>query len=124
VHRKSAWERIGGYDTNMKLGVEDWEYWLRMAFSGSRFHHVNRPLFSYRVADVSMITKDTKPNYRILKQYIEDKHPQFLNNELIVEYMVNKFKANPLVFCYKLLLKSYFPKSYKRLARNKSITPF
>ena len=28
--RRSAWDQIGGYDENMKLGYEDWEFYIRM----------------------------------------------------------------------------------------------
>jgi glycosyltransferase involved in cell wall biosynthesis len=28
--RKQDWERAGGYDEAMRLGYEDWEFWLRL----------------------------------------------------------------------------------------------
>jgi len=125
VYRKSAWEKVGGYDTNMPyMGVEDWEFWLRLAFTGSKFHHVKEPLFFYRVAENSMISKDTQPNFEVLKSYIEKKHAAFINNEAVVQYMEQKFKANPFVFLFKMVLKTYFPKMYQKLADEKKITRF
>lgn len=32
--RKSAWERVGGYDTTLREGMEDWDFWLRCAAAG------------------------------------------------------------------------------------------
>lgn len=29
IFKKSIWEEIGGFDENMKLGFEDWEFWYR-----------------------------------------------------------------------------------------------
>lgn len=124
LFRKSAWERIGGYDTNMKLGVEDWEYWLHLAFTGSKFHHAKEPLFYYRVAEVSMLSRDTSPNFPVLKKYIETKHGVYMNNDAVVNYMADKFKQNPFVFLFKLVLKTYFPKTYYRLAEQKKIRAF
>lgn len=125
VYRKSAWEKVAGYDTNMPfMGVEDWEFWLRLAFTGSKFHHVKEPLFFYRVAENSMISKDTQPNFEVLKSYIEKKHAAFINNEAVVQYMEQKFKANPFVFLVKMVLKTYFPKMYQKLADEKKITRF
>ncbi len=28
--RKADWDYVGGYDENMKLGLEDWEFYLRL----------------------------------------------------------------------------------------------
>ncbi len=31
LYRKSLWQKLGGYDERMKLGLEDWDFWLRAA---------------------------------------------------------------------------------------------
>ena len=51
VYRRSVWEEVGGYDENMLLGWEDWEFWLRVALKNWGFRHLDAVLFDYRVRD-------------------------------------------------------------------------
>ena len=55
VYRKSLWQELGGYDENMKLGMEDWDFWLRAAAAGAVFEIIPEPLFKYRRRESSMI---------------------------------------------------------------------
>lgn len=54
VFRKDTWKKVGGYDESMYSGLEDWEFWIRIAASGGRLIHVNEVLFDYRIRDASM----------------------------------------------------------------------
>ncbi|MDP1747470.1 MAG: glycosyltransferase family A protein [Bacteroidota bacterium] len=122
IFRKSAWEAVGGYDEQMPfMGVEDWEFWLNLSFHGFKFHHFAEPGFYYRVTNDSMIKKDTAPNFNILKNYIEKKHSYYINYNAPGEYIAAKFKANPPVFLFKLILLTYFPKKYKELVERLKI---
>jgi glycosyltransferase involved in cell wall biosynthesis len=56
-YRKSAWERLGGYDINMPaMGFEDWDLWLRMSAHGCKFEYRDEVFFDYRVREKSMIS--------------------------------------------------------------------
>jgi glycosyltransferase involved in cell wall biosynthesis len=48
LHRKSDWERCGGWLDDMKTGLEDWEYWIRLGAKGVCGYHVNADLYHYR----------------------------------------------------------------------------
>lgn len=122
VFRRSAWEMVGGYDENMPyMGVEDWELWLNMSFHGVRFYHLPEPGFYYRVINHSMIKKDTSPNFNVLKDYIEQKHRRFLDFNSPVDALSIKFKANPMVLVAKLILLTYFKKTYQKLVKKRKI---
>ncbi|MBL6911068.1 MAG: glycosyltransferase [Pirellulales bacterium] len=56
LFRKSAWASVSGYSSEMKAGVEDWDFWLSLIESGQRFHRINRSLFCYRQHGVSRTT--------------------------------------------------------------------
>ena len=56
LFRKSAWASVHGYSSEMKAGVEDWDFWLSLIESGHRFHRINRSLFCYRQHGVSRTT--------------------------------------------------------------------
>src|SRR5262249_28720389 len=54
--RRADWELAGGYDESMRLGYEDWDFWLRLAERGRFGHHLPRVLFHYRKAGRSLLT--------------------------------------------------------------------
>lgn len=123
VFKKSAWQGIGGYDESkiMRLGVEDWEFWLHLAFKGYKFYHYNQTAYMYRLTGTSMVDKDTSPNFNVLRDYIEQKHSYFINYNAPADYISNKFRASPLVFIGKLILYTYFPKIYKDWVEQRKI---
>lgn len=124
IFRKSAWLKVGGYDENMPyMGVEDWEFWLHLSFSGFKFKKIDEVAFKYRVLANSMIKKDTAPNYHALRKYMEIKHPDYLNYAAPITELVRRFKANPLVLILKLVLISWVPNYYKKLVDSKKLKP-
>jgi glycosyltransferase involved in cell wall biosynthesis len=79
LFRKCVWEEAGGYDEKMRLGWEDWEFWMRVAMRGWSFFHLDEIAFDYRVRQDSMVKETVqygseiveyifnKPEYTILK---------------------------------------------------------
>jgi glycosyltransferase involved in cell wall biosynthesis len=57
LYRKSLWEEVGGYDEQMLMGLEDWDFWLRVAFHGGSFVHLPQIGFDYRVREDSLAQK-------------------------------------------------------------------
>lgn len=55
LFRKEVWAAIGGYDEGMRLGWEDWDFWLRAAQQGWAFLHLDAVAFDYRVRPGSML---------------------------------------------------------------------
>ena len=125
--RKSVFEELGGYDTQMKeikSGWEDWEMWLRIAFSGKQFYYLPQVGFKYRVSDESMIG-GIKNSYEIrnkLTAYLHKKYPAYLGHDHITDFVLKRFKPHPLKFLVKISLLSWFNKRYQKLlAENKII---
>jgi len=53
--RKSAWEAVGGFDEARDLiGVEDYNFWLRLAHAGWSFSRVPEVLVDYRPTPASL----------------------------------------------------------------------
>ncbi|MCX8043071.1 MAG: glycosyltransferase family 2 protein, partial [Desulfobacterota bacterium] len=51
--KRSVWQSVGGFDQCMESGYEDWEFWIRAALAGYRFHGVSMPLVYYRIKPAS-----------------------------------------------------------------------
>jgi glycosyltransferase involved in cell wall biosynthesis len=54
--RKQDWEKVDGYNPNMRYGCEDWDFWLSLIELGRKVHRIPEVLFYYRVKDISMNT--------------------------------------------------------------------
>jgi glycosyltransferase involved in cell wall biosynthesis len=52
--RKEDWQRVGGYNLNMRHGCEDWDFWLSLIELGRRVHRIPEVLFYYRIREQSM----------------------------------------------------------------------
>ncbi|TDV24052.1 glycosyltransferase involved in cell wall biosynthesis [Paraburkholderia caballeronis] len=57
VFRRDAFERSGGYSEEMVHGFEDWEFYVRLLDPQSEVRLVKKPLFYYRVKEVSRTTE-------------------------------------------------------------------
>ena len=73
LFRKKLWGEIGGYDEQTFLmGLEDWDFWLRIAWSGGNFAHISKIGFDYRVRRDSA-TVEIRPRAAEIVSYIFDK---------------------------------------------------
>lgn len=73
IFDKSDWERLGGFDEEMKDGYEDWEFWIRMRAAGVRITPILEILFFYRKHGHSMVT-DSMAKDKMIREYIYKKH--------------------------------------------------
>lgn len=48
LYRKSDWKRYGGYNKNMRHGLEDWDFWLNFTTDQKTFIRIPETLFFYR----------------------------------------------------------------------------
>lgn len=110
LYRKSAWESVGGYDEEMQLGLEDWDYWMRVALRGWKFAHIDEIAFDYRVRQGSRTSAST-PHLIEIATYIfakpenaalralrdqEEELERLLRLQRSWEYRVGSFIAAPL----------------------------
>ena len=90
---KNDWERIGGYDENMKDGYEDWEFYIRILKQGGEAIVIPEPLFNYRQKVDSMRKRANKIRYE-LWEYIFLKHEEVYkgNFSALVHFLLEKLK--------------------------------
>ena len=71
---KELWEEVGGYDEDMKLGYEDWEFNIRLGKNGYYGIGIEEPLFNYYVSSTGMMKSTSDKNYISILRYIRKKH--------------------------------------------------
>lgn len=75
LYKKDVWTMCGGYDEKMRIGYEDWEFWIRAAKCGFNFTClIDEWLFYYRKHSVSML-KDAQKRHNEIIDYMSKKHP-------------------------------------------------
>lgn len=78
VYRKTAWERAGGYRSNV-VPAEDADLWLRMGLAGFNARHVTTaPMFHYRIHQQSL-TSDIRSQHKVEPQWAHQ-HRRALTN--------------------------------------------
>jgi glycosyltransferase involved in cell wall biosynthesis len=99
LYRRSLWEEVGGYDEQMPwMGLEDWDFWLRLAARGTIFVHLSEIGFEYRVRKDSMIAKTIGFDYRTQRD-----SSNVVRISPRLDEVVNHIFGKPELACYKLL---------------------
>lgn len=101
LYRKEDWKKVGGYRTDMKFGLEDYDFFLSMLEMEKSIYQIPEVLFHYRIKRRSRTTafisdkEQVKETYRMLYEHHDlfyQKHAgqyaMLLRNELIEQ----KFK--------------------------------
>jgi glycosyltransferase involved in cell wall biosynthesis len=76
VHRR-VFDAGVRFDENMKLGFEDWDFWLSAAGRGFRGHHHPQFGFQYRNRAESMLSQ-SKRDEAAINAYLQAKHRTFV----------------------------------------------
>lgn len=90
MFRKECWLKVGGYDENMHLGYEDWEFYIKICKSGWEVYIIEEILFFYRQHPVSMRTVALNDHDTEIKKYIFKKHKELYQNQYddLIDYFL------------------------------------
>jgi glycosyltransferase involved in cell wall biosynthesis len=109
MYRKKDWQRISGYDEAMVLGLEDWEFWIRLLNEHDQGVLLKEITFFYRIKATSMITQLDKEKEKEVKAYVVNKHAA-----KYVE-LLNKLNRDRLKLNNELNSKSFLGKRFIKL---------
>lgn len=56
LFRRADWERVGGFNEQLRHGVEDYDFWLKLVGMGREVVQLDETLFQYRVQASSRTT--------------------------------------------------------------------
>ena len=104
VFRKSDFENLGGYNTIMEEGGEDWELWINFLEHNFKPYKINKTLFYYRIADNYRTKNAVKPqNFLRIRQNIIKLHKNLYRKyaPVIAFPMLFMFIKNILSFVIK-----------------------
>lgn len=124
LFRKNDWETVKGFDTQMKSGIEDYDFWLSIIELGREVIQIPEILFHYRIKRLSRNQKFArdiserkkirkKIYYKHKKMYMEhiDAHIELLYEKILDQeekiYLLRK--TNILWRCGAFLLRHLPP---------------
>lgn len=92
LFRRTDFNRTNGYNTNMKEGYEDWDFWLYFIEQGIKVHQIPENLFFYRIRSNSRnssidFIKLINLHKQIIQNHLELYHKHFKNPYIIVDYL-------------------------------------
>ena len=74
VYRREDFVKTPGYDPNLKVGSEDWDYWLSLLDQDSVVIKVHEMLFEYRQRENSMVKRLNSEQIKSIRRYVYYKH--------------------------------------------------
>lgn len=82
LFRREDWERVDGYNSNMEMGCEDYDFWLSILELGRKVQLVPEVLLHYRVKSRAGRTTaiDIKREYAISNQIFENHKALYKEN--------------------------------------------
>lgn len=76
LYGKAEALKYGGYDPNMKKGMEDWEFWLNFVEDKKKFYYLPTDVLLYRILPGSRNQSFNSKEYEQLYNYMKRKHKQ------------------------------------------------
>lgn len=71
LFRRDDWEHVGGFSESLRLGVEDYDFWVKIVALGREVRQLDEPLFHYRVGHVSRTTGFQQDRGAVVKTYAD-----------------------------------------------------
>lgn len=91
LFRREDWETVGGYDTGMVYGWEDYDFWLSLIERGREVRQLDSYSFFYRVSADSMVRTKEKWQKTEMFARIYRRHQEFIgkNIEVWIEKLID-----------------------------------
>ena len=100
---RNTWLLNSGYDENMKLGYEDWEFNIRLGSKNIFGKRLALPLFHYSVSSSGMLISRSSKHHAQIWHYIKKKNSKLYEPIKIIEiwnYWRKKDSNYPLIIFF------------------------
>lgn len=88
LFRKSDFDKTNGFDPLMKVGLEDWEFWISLLSNGGQVYQINETLFYYRIVENSRNSSFDENKEREIRQYVYNKHKLLYDKYLNISNLI------------------------------------
>lgn len=95
IFRKEAWEKAGGYKTDMRGGYEDWDFWISIVEVGYRWVMVPEIYFMYRIRDNSVSATASKKHLELYSKILRS-HGKIFSKYVDEIILMNSEKIHEL----------------------------
>lgn len=110
MFRREDCLRVGAYDENMHIGLEDWEFYIRLLQTEKKVYQVSEPLFRYRIREESRTTQCKKEeNWNKVMIYIYKKHI-----DTYIHYYGSPLEILDKMWYYKGKYEKYYNRWYRK----------
>lgn len=93
MFRKKDWNTVDGYDESMKMGFEDWEFFIRILKQGGKAEIIKEVLYNYRKRQNSTTIRANKIKYKLLNYiYLKHKETYIKHYDIFIEHLLNKIE--------------------------------
>ncbi|MFN8369824.1 MAG: glycosyltransferase [Bacteriovoracaceae bacterium] len=94
LFRKTSWKKVGGFKNDLKIGLEDHEFWIALLELNSTVHQIPEVLFYYRKHKIPGRNDGIKKNDIVnIKSKIANYHPNFyLSNMHLIFMSIHNLK--------------------------------
>ncbi len=82
MFRRDLFRDVGGYNTEMREGFEDWDFWIGAIERGYRGHFLKSPLVRYRVKPESMVSGAERAREKLFSQIVLNHRSLYSNEEI------------------------------------------
>ena len=82
---RNTWLLNNGYDENMRLGYEDWEFNIRLGARGILGKRLPLPLFHYSVCSTGMLISKSSKYHSQIWHYIKNKNSELYKPKKILK---------------------------------------
>lgn len=80
LFRRECWEKVSGYSESLKIGYQDWDFWIKIVAAGYKWECIPEPLFHYQVREKSMVYFSNQKRPFLFKAIVENNHEFYQKN--------------------------------------------
>lgn len=120
MFKKEDWKNMGGYDINMRYGLEDWEFWISLIHKTGKVIRVDAVTLYVRTKPVSRTTRMQSLQQAEMKQYIYKKHTKFYN-DFFEDPVTLYTECNSYKRAFKAIEKKPFYFALSRIFKKKNL---
>ena len=124
MFRKEDWKRVGGYNSNMNLGLEDWDFWLSLLEINRDVYQFDEVFFRYRKHGTTMIEGMTGEHRKKMLLRAIDNHPHLYrgheNYRYYIETGKHSFRRRSLDALLRILSSCVPSRKHRRYIRSLS----